>query len=73
MKVDRAQAAKFDADVTVIGNIIRLVTNGLKVSEFQPDDADDEIDIVIRYPEDKRTLRQLDRTVQTPKATYSAQ
>ena len=68
MKVDRAQAAKFDADVTVIGNIIRLVTNGLKVSEFQPDDADDEIDIVIRYPEDKRTLNQLDRTrVQTPK------
>ena len=68
MKVDRAQAAKFDADVTVIGNIIRLVTNGLKVSEFQPDDADDEIDIVIRYPEVKRTLGQLDRTrVQTPK------
>ncbi|RZO35261.1 MAG: efflux RND transporter permease subunit [Rhodospirillaceae bacterium] len=68
MAVDRAQASKFDADVTVIGNIIRLVTNGLKVSEFQPDDADDEIDIVIRYPEDKRTLGQLDRTrVQTPK------
>jgi multidrug efflux pump len=68
MKVDRAQAAKFDADVTVIGNIIRLVTNGLKVSEFQPDDADNEIDIVIRYPEEKRSLGQLDRTrVQTPK------
>jgi multidrug efflux pump len=66
--VDRAQAAKFDADIPVIGNIIRLATNGLKVSEFRPDDADDEIDIVIRYPSDKRTLSQLDNIrVQTPK------
>lgn len=68
LSVDRAQAAKFDADVTVIGNIIRLATNGLKVSDFRPDDADDEIDIVIRYPTDYRTLSQLDDIrVQTPK------
>ena len=66
--VDRAQAAKFDADIAVIGSIIRLATNGLKVSEFRPDDVDDEIDIVIRYPSDKRTLSQLDNIrVQTPK------
>lgn len=68
LAVDRAQAAKFDADVSVIGNIIRLVTNGLKVTDFRPDDADDEIDIVIRYPTDNRTLNQLDNTrLQTPK------
>ena len=68
VRVDRAQAAKFDADVTGIGNIIRLVTNGLKVSEFLPNDANDEIDIVIRFPENSRTLGQLDRTrIQTPK------
>lgn len=68
VRVDRAQAAKFDADVTGIGNIIRLVTNGLKVSEFLPNDANDEMDIVIRFPEDSRTLGQLDRTrIQTPK------
>jgi len=68
LAVDRAQAAKFGADVTVIGNIIRLVTNGLKVSDFRPDDADDEIDIVIRYPTENRTLDQLDNTrLQTSK------
>ena len=68
LAVDRAQAAKFDADITVVGNIIRLVTNGLKVSDYRPDDADDEIDIVVRYPSDARTLDQLDRIrVQTPK------
>ncbi|MAI50023.1 MAG: MFS transporter [Rhodospirillaceae bacterium] len=68
LRVDRAQAAKFDADVAVIGNIIRLVTNGLKVTDFRPDDADGEIDIVIRYPTNDRTLNQLDNTrLQTPK------
>ena len=61
LRVDRAQASKYAADVTVIGQIIRLVTNGLKISEFQPDDADEEIDIVIRFPKDKRTLEQLDQ------------
>ncbi len=60
IRVDRAQAAKFDADVTVIGNIVRLVTNGLKVSEYRPDDSEDEIDIVVRFPNEYRTIDQLD-------------
>ncbi len=68
LRVDRAQAAKFDADVSLIGNIVRLVTNGLKVSDYRPDDADDEIDIVVRFPTEFRTLSELDRIrVQTGK------
>ena len=61
LKVDRAQASKFAADVSLIGNMIRLVTNGLKLSEYRPDDSDDEIDIVARYPIDSRTIDQLDK------------
>ncbi len=60
IRVDRAQAAKFGADVTTIGNAIKLVTNGIKLSEYRPDDADDEVDIVARYPVDDRTIAQLD-------------
>lgn len=68
LRVDRAQASKFDADVSVIGSIIRLVTNGLKLTDYRPDDADDEVDIVVRYPAEYRTLDQLDTIrVQTPK------
>jgi multidrug efflux pump len=36
------------------------VTNGVKVGEFRPDDADDEIDIRVRLPYGQRTLEQLD-------------
>ncbi len=61
MRVDRTQAARFGADVTVVGNAVQLVTNGIKVSDYRPDDADDEVDIIVRMPKEKRGLDQLDR------------
>ncbi len=61
MNVDRAQAAKFGIDITTIGYYIRMVTNGLIVAEYRPDDSEDEIDIVIRHAAEQRTLDQLDR------------
>ncbi len=61
LAVDRTQAARFGADVTVVGNAVQLVTNGIKVSDYRPDDADDEVDILVRMPAGKRNLDQLDR------------
>ena len=67
LDVDRAQAAKFGADVSLIGSYVRLITNGLKLGEFRPDYSDDEIDIVVRLPEAFRNIDQLDRIrLQTP-------
>ena len=59
LKVDRTEAARFGADVSLVGNIIQLVTTGIKVGEYRPDDADDEMDIRIRFPRDKRSLDRL--------------
>ena len=59
--VDRSQAGRFGADVAAIGSLIQLVTNGVKVGEYRPDDADEEIDIRVRFPEAWRNLDQLDR------------
>lgn len=61
LQVDRAQAAKFGIDVTLLGFYVQMVTRGLQVAEYRPDNADDEIDIVIRHGLDQRTLDQLDR------------
>jgi len=61
LRVDRAQAAKFGADVRSIGKAVQLVTAGIKVDAFRPDQSDDEVEIRVRYPADYRTIKQLDR------------
>ena len=60
LKVDRAQAAKLGANIGVVGEAVQMVTNGYKVGEYRPDDSIDELDIIVRYPEDWRTIEQLD-------------
>ena len=61
MQVDRAQASKFNVDISLIGDYIRMVTNGLKVTDYRPDGAEDDVDIVIRHSREQRTLDQLDQ------------
>lgn len=57
--IDRTQAAKFGADVTLLGAAIRLVTNGYKIGTYRPEDNPEEVDILVRYPESYRTLEGL--------------
>lgn len=59
LRVNRSEAAKFGADVALVGNIIQLVTNGIKLGEYRPDDADEELDIRVRFPADQRSLDRL--------------
>ncbi len=59
LKVDREEAARYGADVALIGNAIQLVTNGIRVAGYRPDDATDELDIRVRYPVDQRNLDQI--------------
>ncbi len=61
MQVDRAQAAKFGIDLSTVGEYIRMITNGLKIADYRPNESKDEIDIVIRHAREERTLDQLDR------------
>jgi len=58
--VDRAKAAMLGADVTSVGAAVQLVTNGILVGKYRPDDVDDEVDIRVRYPEKYRGVSQLD-------------
>ncbi len=60
MEVNREKAARFNLNIQQIGNFIKMVTNGLMVTTYRPDDADDEVDIVLRYPEENRSILQLD-------------
>lgn len=59
--VDRAQAAMLGADVTAVGTAVQLLTNGVLIGQYRPDDAEEEIDIRVRYPADQRGIHQLDQ------------
>ncbi len=61
LQVDRAEAARYGADITVLGYAVQMVTNGVKVAEYQPDDTDEEVDIRVRFPFGARSLEQLDQ------------
>ena len=59
--VDRTEASRYGADVSTVGNVIQLVTNGIKVGEYRPDDTDEEVEIRVRFPYGDRSIDQLDR------------
>ncbi|MBV1841015.1 MULTISPECIES: efflux RND transporter permease subunit [Photobacterium] len=60
IKVNRDDAARFGGDATLVGNTVRFVTNGLKIGEYLPDDTDDEVDILVRYPASSRDIGRFD-------------
>ncbi len=60
LRVDRKLAATFSADATLVGSSVQMVTNGLKLGEYRPDDVDDELDIRVRFPIAKRSISRLD-------------
>jgi len=61
VRVDRAKAAMAGADVSSVGAAIQLITNGILVGKYRPDDAEDEVDIRVRYPEEYRGVSHLDQ------------
>jgi multidrug efflux pump len=60
ISVDREEAGRFGADVTQVGAAVQLVTNGALVGRYRPDNADEEVDIRVRFPESARDISQLD-------------
>ena len=65
--VDRAEAGRLGLDVGRIGAALQFSTEGALVGQYRPLDADEEVDIRIRYPASARTSAELDRLrIQTP-------
>lgn len=60
LEVDKAEAARYGVSVREVGSIVRLVTNGLTVTDYRPASSEDPVDIIVRVPEDRRTLNQID-------------
>ncbi len=61
LDVDREQAGRFKVDVTRVGAAVQLITNGILVGRYRPDDSDEELDIRVRFTDDSRDISALDR------------
>ena len=61
LKVDRQKAAQYGADVSLLGHAVTLITNGIMLAEYRPDDAEEELEIRLRFPKSERNLEQLNR------------
>ena len=61
ISIDRIKADQYGVDIQLIGNAIQMLTHGLKVTEYMPKDSDEEVDIVIKYEKEYRTLDELDK------------
>jgi multidrug efflux pump len=60
MVVDRARAAMLGASMAEIGTAIQLMTNGIFMGDYRPDDSEEEVEIRVRYPAEYRGLSQMD-------------
>ena len=60
LAVDREAAGRFGVDVLTVGQAIQYTTTGVLVGRFRPDDAEDELDIRVRFTSDGRNLDALD-------------
>jgi multidrug efflux pump len=59
VEVDHREAARYGADIGLLGNAVQMVTQGIRLGGYRPDDADEEVDIRVRFPFDERNLAQL--------------
>ena len=44
----------------IVGNAVKLVTNGTKITEYRPSETDKQVDILVRFPSDRRSLDHMD-------------
>ena len=60
IQVNKALAAQYGASPATVGNAVQLVTNGLKITDYRPAESDKPVDIIIRFPHERRSLQEID-------------
>src|SRR6185295_15871830 len=60
LDINREMANRFGVSAQAIGTAVQLVTNGILVGKYRPNDSNDEVDIRVRYPASERGIHALD-------------
>ncbi|WP_460274428.1 efflux RND transporter permease subunit [Celeribacter sp. ULVN23_4] len=60
IRLDRSEAARFGADVALLGQAVQLLTQGIAIADYRPDNVEDAVDIRVRFPAGERSLAELE-------------
>ena len=60
LDINREVAQRFGANAQTIGTAVQLVTDGIFVGRYRPDDSTQLVDIRVRYPSSQRGIHALD-------------
>ena len=60
LRLNRSEAARYGADVALLGQAVQLLTQGITIADYRPDSAEDAVDIRIRFPANERSLAELE-------------
>jgi multidrug efflux pump len=61
LQVDREEAARYGANVVMLGQAVQMLTNGVVLGVYRPAYSDDEVDIRMRFPLERRNMGELAR------------
>ena len=56
---DRDAASRHGVSIAGLGTMIKMLTRGMVISEYRPDDSEDELDVVMRFMGNQRNLDRL--------------
>lgn len=72
ISIDKSKATSSGVSVATIGDFIKMVTNGVLIGKYRPNNADEEIDIVLRFPRKNRNMKTIDNLfINTANGPYS--
>jgi multidrug efflux pump len=73
LAVDREAAGRYGVDVVSVGQTIQFLTGGVLMGRFRPDNAQDELDIRVRFPATARNIAAMDQLkITTPQGPVPA-
>jgi multidrug efflux pump len=59
--VNREEAARYGANVVLLGQAVQMLTTGVVLGVYRPEYSDEEVDIRMRFPPERRNMGELAR------------
>lgn len=60
MSIDKSRATSSGVSVATIGDFVKMVTSGVLIGKYRPNNLDEEIDIILRFPRKDRNMKTID-------------